>query len=177
MLNKNPEKTKSVLRLNKNRLSLLGILLVLIVIVILAIIFGGSSSPVATKSKDCGPYRNDRTVTINGNSFKAEAPDNQTAFDKGLGGRPCILPDEAMIFPFTQPGQYVFWMKDMKFPIDMIWINSNHQVVQDFANVQPSSYPTKKFANPKTLPAQFVLEIQANRSKQMRVSLGTIVQF
>lgn len=141
-------------------------------------VFGlGAAKPKTTSQASCGFYRDDKTVTINGHAFKAEAPNSQAGFDKGLGGRPCILPDEAMIFPFSTPGQYTFWMKGMKFPIDMVWINVNHQVVQDFIDVQPSTYPSKTFANPQRLPAEYVLEIKANLSKQLKIGLGTIAYF
>ena len=153
-----------------------GVFLILIAVIGLAVIFTGSSDKTTKQATDCGHYRNDRTLKINGAEFKTEAPNNQAEFTKGLAGRPCILPDEAMIFPFKAPAQYAFWMKGMKFPIDVLWINANHQVVAAFVNLQPSSYP-KKFENPATRPAQYVLELKANRSKDLRIGLGTIVQF
>lgn len=174
--NKNPEKIKSVPKLSSNRLTLLIVAVVLIVVVVIAIVFGGHGSTKKMVAQNCGPYRDDRAVTINKFTFKAEAPNNQAAFDKGLGGRPCILPNEAMIFPFIRPAQYAFWMKDMKFPIDIVWIDANHQVVANQINLKPSSYPNQ-YANPKQYPAQYVLEIKANQSKQLGITLGTIVQF
>lgn len=152
-----------------------GILSVIIAVVILAVIFGGSAKPAKT-AQNCGNYRDDRNITINNHTFRAEAPDNEAAFEKGLGGRPCILPDEAMIFPFTAAGQYPFWMKDMKFPIDILWINPSHEIVAEKVNLQPSSYPNK-YANPTSLPAQYVLEIRANRTKELNITPGTIAQF
>ena len=147
----------------------------LIAVIVLAIVFSDSNDNTR-QAVDCGPYRNDRILTINGAQFKTEAPNNQAEFTKGLGGRPCILPGEAMIFPFKTPAQYAIWMKGMKFPIDVLWINANHQVVAAFVNLQPSSYP-KKFENPATQPARYVLELKANRSKDLKIGLGTIVQF
>jgi uncharacterized protein len=177
MLNKNPGKIKLAPKLGGKHLPLLAIVMVLVIVVVLALVFGGYDSTKNSTSQNCGPYRDDRAVTINKVTFKAEVPDSQAAAAKGLGGRPCILPDEAMLFPFTQPGQYAFWMKGMKFPIDMIWINSNHQIVLDVTDVPPSSYPSKKIANPANFPAQYVLEIKANQSKELGITLGTTVQF
>lgn len=148
-------------------------------IVIVAIFGSGTSKPQPkpnAAASACGHYSNDRTVQVNGQTFNTEVPANQAEFNKGLGGRPCILPNQAMLFPFKQPGQYAFWMKDMKFPIDIIWINANHQVVANKINLQPSTYPNS-FENPQNLPSQYVLEIKANRSQELKISLGTVVYF
>lgn len=148
--------------------------------VIATAVFGlGESKPkpkTVVQESACGPYRDDRTVQVNGASFNTEVPTNQTEFDKGLGGRPCILSNQAMLFPFKQPGQYAFWMKDMKFPIDIIWISADHKVVAMEVNEQPSTYPDK-FVNEKQRPAQYVLETKANRSKELNINLGTVIYF
>ena len=34
-----------------------------------------------------------------------------------------------MLFIFSQPDFYPFWMKDMKFPIDIIWLDENLQII------------------------------------------------
>ena len=145
-------------------------------LIILAALLSTGSSSTKTATQDCGKYRADRVIHINGVAFNTEVASNQSEFDKGLGGRPCILPNEAMLFAFKQPGQYPFWMKDMKFPIDMIWINSARQIVAYEPNKQPSSYPTR-YQNQKTLPAQYVLEVKANTVQRISIHQGTIVGF
>jgi len=54
----------------------------------------------------------------------------------GLGGRASLGPDNGMLFLFSQPGTYDFWMKGMQFPLDMIWIYSD-QVVDSSVDVPP----------------------------------------
>ncbi len=162
---------------NRLRFALIcGLLLVVVSLAVLAT--GKTSSNVQSKTAlSCGAYRTDKVVRIYGQTFNAETPLDQAAFNKGLGGRPCIMPNQAMLFPFRQPSQYAFWMKDMKFPIDMIWVGPDLKVVAVDINVQPATYPGKKFANPQNQPAQFVLEIKANRSKELNLVLGTPVNF
>jgi uncharacterized membrane protein (UPF0127 family) len=126
-------------------------------------------------SSACGPYRHDGTVVIDGQKIQTEVAKNSAEFDKGLAGRPCILPNQGMFFAFTKPGQYPFWMKGMKFPIDIIWITSTHQVAAIEVNESPSTYPASKFVN--KIPAQYVLELKANRSKELRMAIGTAVSF
>jgi uncharacterized membrane protein (UPF0127 family) len=79
-----------------------------------------------------------------------------------------------MLFRFTKPGQYPFWMKGMKFPIDIIWIGADHKVAAIEVDEKPSTYPDK-FVNQK--PAQYVLEVKANTTKRLNIDIGTPVTF
>jgi len=56
----------------------------------------------------------------------AITPDEQS---KGLSIKNKLNDSDGMLFPFDTPGDYSFWMKDMKFPIDIIWIDSNYKIV------------------------------------------------
>jgi uncharacterized membrane protein (UPF0127 family) len=152
--------------------------IILLAVVAAALIIGPSESKkkpqTSTSVGVCGPYRHDAQVRVNGQVFDAELPKNPDAFAKGLGGRPCITSSEGMLFRFKQPGQYPFWMKDMKFPIDIIWIGADHKVAAVEVNEKPSTYPDK-FVNQK--PAQYVLEIKANLSNELHINIGTPVAF
>ena len=107
--------------------------------------------------------------------IKAEVVDTPEEKAQGLSDRPCIEADRGMLFVFDKPGQYPFWMKDMKFPIDIVWISSDKKVVKVEANVSPSTYPML-FKNDNEL-AQYVLELQAIRAKDLNIELGTPVNF
>jgi len=123
----------------------------------------------------CGSYRSDAAVRVNGQTIKTEVVKTSAELQQGLGGRPCILADQGMLFKFSKPGQLWIWMKDMKFPIDIIWIAPNHQTVGVERNVLPSTYPDK-FVN-KDKPAQYVLELKADRSSELGIDLGTPINF
>ena len=156
-----------------------GILAPIAVVVVLALVLGESkpqqsSSHSNAVTSACGPYRTDGTIQINGARIYTEVAKNSAEFTKGLGDRPCILPDQGMLFSFTKPGRYPFWMKDMKFPIDIIWIAANHKVVAMEINESPSTYPDR-FEN--QAPAQYVLELKANQSKALHIAIGTPVSF
>lgn len=55
---------------------------------------------------------------------------------KGLGGRDSLATNSGMLFVFDSPSKYRFWMKDMRFPLDFIWIRNN-QVVDLLTNIPP----------------------------------------
>jgi len=134
---------------------------------------------VATPQTACGPYRSDVKFTIARQKFNVEIAKTTPEFSKGLGGRPCILPNQAMLFAFAKQGQYRFWMKGMNFPIDIIWINSAHRVAALEVDVEPSTYHSSApyFENDPQHLAQYVLELKANESKKLNLKLGSPVTF
>lgn len=131
--------------------------------------------PNEAQKPKCGVYRNDKTVSINSANIKVEVVKTAAEAEKGLGGRPCIERDQGMLFVFNKPGRYSFWMKDMRFSIDIVWISPERKVVGLEIDVSPSTYPDR-FVN-KDNPAQYVLELPANRSKNLGITLGTPVNF
>jgi uncharacterized membrane protein (UPF0127 family) len=116
----------------------------------------------------------DRNVQVNGHALKAELADNYAAQVKGLGGRPCIADDEAMLFSFSRPGYYPFWMRDMHFPIDIVWLSNGKRVVDVSTDVSPSSYP-RSFSS--SMPARYVLELKAGKAAKLHIVTGTAINF
>jgi uncharacterized membrane protein (UPF0127 family) len=123
----------------------------------------------------CGQYyRRDKQLFVNNQFLQTEvatSPEQQT---KGLAGRSCIRPDQAMLFVFDKPGYYPFWMRGMRFPIDIVWLAPNKQVVDVIEDLQPSTYP-KTFTNSK--PAQYIVELPAGTSRRLSIVSGTTINF
>jgi uncharacterized protein len=158
------------------------ILVLVIAVVAVALIAGGSEKPKTVKNhrpntaynSACGVYRNDKRVTINGATFRTETASNKDEYARGLSGRPCILPDQAMLLAYTKPLRIGIWMKDMKFPIDVVWVTNDHKVAAIEVDFQPSSYPETRG---NQILAQYVLELKANRTKDLNIDIGTPVDF
>jgi uncharacterized membrane protein (UPF0127 family) len=79
-----------------------------------------------------------------------------------------------MLFVFDKPSIYPFWMKDMNFPIDMIWIGENDEVVYIEKNAQPDSYP-ETFVSSQN--AKYVLEVISSFSEKNNLKVGDRVEF
>jgi uncharacterized membrane protein (UPF0127 family) len=110
------------------------------------------------------------TAQINGHVFSlylATTPKDQ---EVGLAKFSRIDNNQGMLFIFKQPDYYSFWMKDMQFPIDIIFI-SNNNIVDIFQNV-----PVVKNGNlpvyTTTTKADKVLEINAGLSKKYDINVG-----
>lgn len=145
--------------------------IVVLVAVYAVVVFGNHDSNDGCSAE----YRTDKVVRIGKHRIKAEEAKTAAQRELGLGGRACIGSNHAMLFSFAKPGQYAVWMKGMKFPIDIAWIDTSHKVVGLEKNVVPSTYPDR-FVN-KNKPAQYILELQANRTETLGLTIGTIVEF
>lgn len=121
-------------------------------------------------------YRADKpenkTIQIGGTRLSAEIVTSEVLQGQGLSGRDSIGKNQAMVFSYEKPKQLCFWMKDMKFAIDMVWLDSSKKVVATEQNVKPDTYP-KNFCH----DGQYVVELAANSIKQLDLKSGDTVKF
>lgn len=92
----------------------------------------------------------------------------------GLSGRDGLSKKSGLLFIFNQDAYYPFWMKDMSFAIDMIWINADKKIVHIEHAVQPDTYP-RSFASPEL--ARYVLEVASGMAKEFKLEKGDKVDF
>lgn len=91
---------------------------------------------------------------------------------KGLGGLSSIPADYGMFFIFDHSDYQNIWMKDMLFPIDIIWIDENNKIVHIEKNISPVTYPKIFTASVK---ARFVLELSAGMSSVYDLKVGGLI--
>jgi uncharacterized membrane protein (UPF0127 family) len=113
-------------------------------------------------------------VNIAGERVKVDLALSTEAQAKGLSGRASLPEGEGMLFVFDVPGKHRFWMQDMNFPIDIIWITDNMQIVYIEKNAAPESYP--ETFGPDAY-AKYVLEVPAGFSDKNAVKVGDPVKF
>ncbi len=143
------------------------LLLVLAVIIILAGMIGlkkDSSSPGALQS-----HQGTILVKIKSAVLETELADTPEKRQRGLSGHAPLAENQAMLFIFEKPDFYSFWMKDMAFPIDIIWLDGGFSVVGLAQNISPKSFP-KTFLPDS--PAMYVLEIQAGLADKLGLVIG-----
>ena len=111
-------------------------------------------------------------ITVNGVPVSVEIAATPQERAQGLSGRTTLGPGQGMLFIFQEDGAWRFWMKDMHFPIDIIWIDNNGFVVAAHTNVSPSTYP--QTFEPSRV-ARYVLEVPAGFMAQHHISIGDAV--
>ena len=115
-----------------------------------------------------------RTIELRGQTVRVTVADTETTRQKGLSGRAGLAPDEGMLFVFPEDGEHAFWMKDMRFSIDILWLSADGKVVYMALYVSPDTYPQSFRSD---VPARYVLELPAGYAKEYTVSIGDIVKF
>ena len=115
-------------------------------------------------------------VRIGDRVFQVDVAKTAALRARGLSSRDGLGENEGLFFIFDKPGNYGFWMIDMKFPIDIIWINGG-RVVGFAENAAPE--PGKRFWGLKIYyppePVQNVLELGAGAVAKFRIKIGDLV--
>lgn len=109
-------------------------------------------------------------VQVGNAFFQVEIADTPVARSKGLSGRGFLSEDRGMLFLFPFSGNYGFWMKDMKFPIDIIWIKDN-KVVGMIIGSEPEEGEAPTIYNPPE-SIDKVLEINAGLTQKLGIRVG-----
>lgn len=116
------------------------------------------------------------TATFGDKKVTLDVADTEQTREKGLSGRSSLADDHGMLFLFDEPGLPTFWMKGMKFPIDILFLN-NDKIVTIYKNV---SAPKTTTENPKeyyqpTYPSDKVIELKAGAADQYNLKQGNTI--
>ena len=107
-------------------------------------------------------------IQIGDATLRVEVADTDQKRVQGLSGRPSLAKNEGILFVFEEPGRYGFWMKDMNFSIDIIWIGQDKKVVEIMNTIVPETFPEVFYSKE---PIQYVLEVNAGWAKENDVQL------
>jgi hypothetical protein len=168
MPNNDNEKTRSAPKKPFN-LKIIGLLLLVLLAVIL--VWHNKLS-----DGNCSEnYRQDTLIQVpSGQQIAVEIAESTASQIKGLSDRACIGDEWGMLFSFSNETYRDFWMKDMNFPIDIVWMNEDKKVVDVTKNAKPDSYP-KTFSS--SSPAQYVLELSAGNADELGLEPFAHVNF
>lgn len=115
-----------------------------------------------------------RRLSVGEHVYQLEVVRTSANRQKGLSGRASLPKNQGMLFVYRQEGERCFWMKDMRFSLDIIWLNAQKEVVHVVAEAQPGP-PVVAMCSPK--PAQFVIELSAGEARAAGVTKGTRLNF
>jgi len=117
-------------------------------------------------------YPNPKPIKIGKTDAQASVARTMSERITGLSGTP-FLPEELVkLFIFDTPGLHSIWMKDMNYPLDIIWADSEGKIVYLEEDVSPDSFPN--FFTP-TVPAKYVIEANAGFIVKNGVLVGQMV--
>jgi len=115
-------------------------------------------------------------VRIGSINIPVEIAETEAARGKGLSGRPSLDKNKGMLFMFPKSDFHQFWMPDMNFPIDIIWIN-NGEVVGITPNISDNFNQENPRAYSPPQPVRYVLEVNAGFSTKNKIKIGDVIAF
>lgn len=117
-------------------------------------------------------------VIINGKEIIVEIADSDLLRQKGLSNRKSLAENQGMLFIFPQKDYHSFWMKDMNFPLDFIWLDD--EVVIDLTENVPVYPPLSELSPPIITPgsqANRVLEVNSGIIKKYNIRINDKVRY
>lgn len=107
--------------------------------------------------------------------YIADTPEEREA---GLAAVPDLLSNQGMLFLFDEPQQPVFWMKDVDYPIDILWLYDT-TIIDSTTNLEPES-PSTALENYQryapNVPVTAVLEVPAGFVQDQNITIGQVIE-
>ena len=166
---------------------------VIFVFVLIGIFYNIAMRNVENKNKESINTQNTNTKSTSiklphGEVLSTEVADTVAARSQGLSGRDSLCDTCAMLFVFPENRYYGFWMKDMNFNIDIVFLDKNKQIVDIYKNVDKNSYHKPLTRNPytgrmentsqifkNTTPAMYVIELPAYAADNYGLKVGNVL--
>ncbi len=111
--------------------------------------------------------------------FIAEVADDSNERRLGLSFRDSLDADRGMWFVFEREGALSFWMREMRFSLDLIWVDAEWRVVDITREAPPPAPGAPSNALPTyspATPAQYVLEINGGLARRLQIEIGDVVR-
>ncbi|HBI16848.1 MAG: hypothetical protein UR60_C0015G0006 [Candidatus Moranbacteria bacterium GW2011_GWF2_34_56] len=117
--------------------------------------------------KENEDYKNEKKASLGECAINLEIVSEDEKRKRGLSNRDSLCDNCGMLFLFDKEGDYFFWMKDMRFPIDIIWLRDNEVVyiAQNVSHQSKSVYSSREKADK-------VLELNANDASRCNIKIG-----
>lgn len=144
-------------------------------LILLIFVLAGCSGP-ETGDTDLAATR--KITLPGGQVIRAEVEINPVDMQKGMMFRDSLARGRGMLFIHQTPGMNPYWMYQMKIPLDIVWMDSAHHIVEIAADTPPCK--TKASLCPTYgghEMAQYVLELGAGEARRLGLNLGQTLEF
>lgn len=150
---------------------------ILLAVLVIALIAVGAAALNFFVFGTRNPALKNAEITIGNKTFQVELASTIIERTRGLSGREDLGDREGMLFMFDSPGNYSFWMKDMKFPIDIIWIRDDRVVgFEENALPEPEKSDFGLTQYSPSEPVDMVLEVNAGIVAEHGIQVGDVVK-
>lgn len=121
-----------------------------------------------------------QTMRLHGHTYRITVLRTEDELHKGLSGTDSLQTDHAIVFVFPREEKWSIWMKDMNYPIDILWLDGDKNVVYAEKDAQPSTYDkddpnnSKQFVPDKA--ARYVIEMASGTIERTGITIGDSVE-
>lgn len=147
---------------------------IVLFLLMLAAALGGCDGPQADPPSEA-------SVRIGGEvTYAVDMAVTPEERQQGLSGRETMAQNAGMLFIFEEEQPLHFWMKDMRFPLDIIWIDGQCRLIDVSADVPTPPPNARNDEIPRVQspsPARYVLELNAGEWARAGLSPGDPVEF
>ena len=112
---------------------------------------------IVLNRKDANDFKVEK-VQIGNSVITVELANTEKTRVQGLSGRTSLATSTGMFFVFDRSSRWGIWMKDMNFPIDVIWITEDFKIAYIVESMLPESFPKVYVPN---YPVKYILEVPA----------------
>ena len=145
---------------------------IIVIIALFAVAIGFTVWYQNNKIKDTS----EPLVCFGEDCFSVEIADEDAERTTGLMNRESLDADSGMLFIFEREGNYPFWMKNTLIPLDMIWLNSQGEIVYIFENAQPCTTESCAIITHEG-SALYVVELNAGTVREKGIGVEQAATF
>ncbi len=116
-----------------------------------------------------------KKVCLKNICIEAEIADSAQERQQGLMSREHLAEDQGMLFIFDEESIPSFWMKNMRFALDILWIDKEKRIVGITQNAQPCVSSCPGLAPDKKV--KFILELNSGFVRKNEIKIGELLNF
>lgn len=118
-------------------------------------------------------------VQIGDRAITVEVADEPSERTRGLSGRDALPRDGGMLFVWDQPAEYTLWMKDMRIPLDFVWLDASKRVIKITADVphQPGATDAELVRYTSGPGVLYAIELNAGAAARLGIAVGDVLVF
>ena len=161
------------MKISKN-VSVIFSFIIVIGIIILPLIFHVERPQTNQVTQKTSVIIYNHPLVIGTQTISVAISNNEATREQGLSDTQALTPNQGMLFIFDSPTMTSFWMKEMNYPLDIIWIDQNKKVIGVSENLDPKTYP-QTFS--PVSPIVYVLEVSAGFYKSNNIKIGDSIVF
>lgn len=120
-------------------------------------------------------FKPSTNVRLGSGVFSVQLATTDETRMQGLSGVERLDANGGLLMVFPNDAAWGIWMKDMKIPLDIVWMNNDKKVIYIVKDASPDLGTSKTFT--PDAPARYVLEIPAGTVKNAGIQIGSVATF